>query len=605
MRYGLRRRGLAGAAVIAAMAVLAPAAGASIGTPSVTLSPSSATAASTANLGTNIAFTPTGGDSVKNLTLQLPPGLIANASLDGGACLKSTTPLAACQVGSGSVTADINVAPPLVAPPLTLSAEFTLVAPPAAGDLAGLDVLVKDPISGQYNVLGTPAAVSFRSPSDPAGYGLNIAFANIPNTYPLSVLGLPVATTSISVAAIDSTFNGLRFPSTCPTTPARVSVSANSYSASAVQTSSAPLTVTGCGSAAYAPAFKVTAARDSTDRQVTLSTAITQTGNQLTSRAVTLAFPPATLAPNLASIKALCLNLSASCAVVGSASATSPLYPTALTGKAYLTGSSSGLSLTLVFPAPFSLTLTGAVNLVKNSAAFSGLPDIPLSNLGVTLNGGAEGLFRATCQTPSGTATAALVSQNGDRTANPTSKFTVSGCSSPPNHAGGGTTGTGGGTNSGSGPGSGSTGGTTTTSSGTTRVVSKAAAGLQSGKPRLTFKVSVAKRASKISRLTVGLPPGLSFVRHRVGKKLKVTGVSLRGAKLKSLALSHGHLVITLRKPSAAVTVTLGSLSLKESAGLRTKARRNRVKSLKLTVIVRNARHKSKTLRLQVKVAHL
>jgi hypothetical protein len=606
MRYGLRRRGLAGAAVIAAMAVLAPAAGASIGTPSVTLSPSSATAASTANLATNIAFSPTGGDSVKNLTLQLPPGLIANASIDGGACLKSSTPLAACQVGSGSVTADVNVAPPLVAPPLTLSAEFTLVAPPAAGDLAGLDVLVKDPISGQYNVLGTPAAVSFRSPSDPAGYGLNIAFSNIPDTYPLSVLGLPVTTTSISVAAIDSTFDGLRFPSTCPTTPARVSVSANSYSTSAVQTTSAPLAVTGCGSAAFTPAFKVTAARDSADKQVTLSTAITQTGNQLTSRAVTLAFPTATLAPNLASIKALCLNLSAGCSVVGSASATSPLYPTALTGKAYLTGSSSGLSLTLVFPAPFSLTLTGAVNLVKDSAAFTGLPDIPLSNLGVTLNGGAEGLFRATCQSPSGTATAALLSQNGDRTVTATSKFTVSGCSIPPK-TGGGTTGTGGGASggSGSGSGSGSTGGTTTTSSGTTRVVSKAAAGLQNGKPSLTFKVSVTKRASKISRVTVGLPAGLSFVRHRVDKQLKVTGVSLRGAKIKSLALSHGHLVITLRKPSAAVTLTLGSLSLKESAGLRTQARRNRVKSLKLTVIVRNARHTSKTLRLKVKVAHL
>jgi hypothetical protein len=606
MRYGRRSRGLVGAAVVAALAVLAPAAEASIGTPAVTLSPSSAAAASTANLGTNIAFTPTGGDSVKNLTLQLPPGLIANASTGGGACLKSATPLAACQVGTGSVTADVNVAPPLVAPPLTLSAEFTLVAPPAAGDLAGLDVLVKDPISGQYGVLGTPAAVSFRSPSDPAGYGLNIAFSNIPDTYPLSVLGLPVTNTSISVAAIDSTFNGLRFPSTCPTTPVRVSVSANSYSASAVQTTSAPLAVTGCGTAAYSPAFKVTAVRDSADKQVTLSTAVTQTGNQLTSRSVALAFPPATLAPNLASIKALCLNLSASCSVVGSATATSPLYPTALTGTAYLTGSSSGLSLTLVFPAPFSLILTGAVNLVKNSATFTGLPDIPLSNLGVTLNGGAEGLFRATCQSPSGTAAAALVSQNGDRTVNPTSKFTVSGCSSPTNHSGGGgTTGSGGGSGSGSGSGPGSTGGTTTTSSGATRVVSKAAAGLQNGKPSLTFKVSVAKRASKVSRLTVGLPGGLSFVRHRVHEKLKVTGVSLRGAKIKSLTLSHGRLVITLRRPSAAVTVTLGSLSLKESAGLRTQARRNRVKSLKLTVIVRNARHRSKTLRLKVKVAHL
>jgi hypothetical protein len=450
--------------------------------------------------------------------------------------------------------------------------------------------------------------VAFRSPTDPAGYGLNIAFSNIPDTYPLSVLGLPVATTSISVTAIDSTFNGLRFPSTCPGTPARVSVSANSYNASAVQSTSAPLSVTGCGAAPFAPAFKVTAARDSADKQVTLGTAVTQTGNQLTSRSVALAFPPATLAPNLASIKALCLNLSAgSCPIVGSASATSPLDPTALTGKAYLTGSSSGLSLTLVFPAPFSLTLTGAVDLVKNSAAFTGLPDIPLSNLGVTLNGGADGLFLSTCQNPSGTAAATLVSQNADKTVRATSTFTVSGCTTPPGHTGGASTGTGGGTGGGSGSGSssGSTGGTTTTSSGATRLVSTAAGGLQSGKPSLTFKVSVAKRASKVSRLTVELPSGLSFVRHRVGRKLRVTGVSLRGAKTRSLSLSQGHLVIALRRPSAAVTVTLGPLSLKESGVLRTKARRNQVKTLKLTVIVGNAKHKDRTLRLKVKVAHL
>jgi hypothetical protein len=74
---------------------------------------------------------------------------------------------------------------------------------------------------------------------------------------------------------------------------------------------------------------------------------------------------------------------------VGTVNATSPLYPAPLAGKADLTGSSSGLSLTLVFPAPFPLTLTGGVNLLANSATFTGLPDIPLTNLTVSLSGGA------------------------------------------------------------------------------------------------------------------------------------------------------------------------------------------------------------------------
>jgi hypothetical protein len=146
----MRRRMLAPVAVLAGMAALAPAASASIGTPALALTPSSATAASTANLGADIKFSPSGGDSVKNLTLQLPAGLIANASIDGGACLKSATPLPACQVGTGTVSATENS---LGGAMLSLPAEFSLVAPPASADLAGLAVSVKDPLSGSFQQL--------------------------------------------------------------------------------------------------------------------------------------------------------------------------------------------------------------------------------------------------------------------------------------------------------------------------------------------------------------------------------------------------------------------------------------------------------------------
>jgi hypothetical protein len=95
-----------------------------------------------------------------------------------------------------------------------------------------------------------------------------------------------------------------------------------------------------------------------------------------------------------------------------------------------LTGSSSGLALTLAFPAPFPLTLTGAVNLLTNSTTFTGLPDIPLTNLRVSLSGGGQGLFLSTCRTPSGTATATLTDQNADRSLTVPSAFTVLGCPS-------------------------------------------------------------------------------------------------------------------------------------------------------------------------------
>src|ERR1039458_2662749 len=77
MRHGLRRHALVGVLVVAGMAAVAPGAWASI-TPTLTLDQSAGTAAgSTANLGVDLKFAPTGTDSPDALTLLLPPRLIA------------------------------------------------------------------------------------------------------------------------------------------------------------------------------------------------------------------------------------------------------------------------------------------------------------------------------------------------------------------------------------------------------------------------------------------------------------------------------------------------------------------------------------------------
>jgi hypothetical protein len=572
-RPGVWRHGLTGLAVLAGMAALAPAASASIGTPTLALTPTSATAASTGNLGTDIKFSPTGGDSVKNLTLSLPPGLIANASVDNGACLKATSPLPACVVGTGTVTATENS---LGGASLSLPAEFSLVAPPAPGDLAGLAVSVKAPPSSQYTALGTPAAVVLRGSGDPAGQGLNISFTNIPDTFP--VLNV---STSISVDEINGTFNGLRFPASCPATPASFSVTTSSYGApTTVDTASAPLTITGCASLPFAPVFKLTAARDSTDHQVKIVTDISQGAGQATPSSVKLTLPTSVLSANLGVISILCTNpTSGTCTSVGSATAASPLYPTALSGQAYLTGTPGQLtspSLTIVFPSPFPITLTGAVDLSTNSTTFTGIPDIPLSDLQVALDGGPKGVFQATCATTTGTASATEVSQNGDKTASPSATFTVSNCPPP---AGGGTT---------------------PPKNVKPKLSAAHASGLLRGHPALGFKVAAGKGAPKLRSLAVGLPKGLTFVSHRVHKKLTITGVSLSGAKIKSVSLSRGKLLITLRSAVAGVTVRIGSAALKESGSLRSKAQHSKVKSLGLTVVVHDAKGKSTTVQIKV-----
>jgi hypothetical protein len=574
-------------AVVAAVLALAPAAGAAI-TPSLSLDQSAGKAAgSEANLGMDLKFTDTGTDSPHNLTINLPPGLLANASINGGACLKTAnTSGSACEVGTGTVDAapDLLVLglPASIPVPVT----FYLVPPPKAGDLAGLTVIGN--VLGLNEQLGATGDIRVRPTGDPHGVGVTIGLA-LPNQLTLSGFTVPLVT--ISVTQIQSTFNSLRYPATCPSTPAPLTASVDSYDDATVHALSAPLSVTGCSSLPYTPAFKVTATRDGGDRQVKLATTVTQGANEAPSRSVSLAFPTTVLAPNLASIQALCLNLaSGSCQQVGAASATSPLYPATLTGKAYLTGSSSGLSLTLVFPSPFPLTLTGAVDLLHNSATFTGLPDIPLTNLSVTLNGGPQGLFLSTCNTPSGTATATMTDQNGDKTAKAPAAFTVSGCPGTGSGGGAGSTpsGSGGGSLNGS-----SAGGVTV---GHTNLSRARFSGLRAGRPALSFRVGVTRGASKLRALTVRLPAGLTFIarRHRP------VHISVRGAKVKSLSLSHGELVISLTKAVSNLTVAVGRGALKESRSLRAGVRNHRVRALGLTIVALHAQGQRTTIRALV-----
>jgi len=188
MLRGLWRRVLVVALVLAGLGTLTPEAYASI-TPALRLDQSAGNAAgATANLGVDLKFAPTGSDSPDAMALKLPPGLLANASIGGGACLgaadlNDTT----CQVGSGTVTA-IAYGTISVTTPVT----FDLVPPPAAGDLAGLAV------NSSGTQIGSTAGITVRPSGDPDGVGITIDFVLL-----------------ISVSEISSTFDGLRYPTTC------------------------------------------------------------------------------------------------------------------------------------------------------------------------------------------------------------------------------------------------------------------------------------------------------------------------------------------------------------------------------------------------------
>ena len=565
-----RRPALAGLVVMGALAS-ASAASAAI-TPSVS-SPSTAavTAGATGDLGLTLTFAPTGNDTPKDVTLNLPPGLLANATIDNGGCLQTADiETSTCQIGSGTVDAVLDGTIPV-----PTNVGFFLVPPPSPNDLAGLAVAA----AGEQ--IGTTSPIVIRPSGDPDGVGVTIDLV-LPNT---------LEGQTLSITEIDSTFTGLRFPTTCPSTPANVTIAANSYADPTVKSSQTPLSVTGCSSLSYQPKYSLTVARDAGDRVVKVATTITQGATEAPSSSIMLAFPSNVIAPSLSGLSNLCTTASTSgCTPVGSVTASSPLYPTPLTGNAYLTGQStdiSGLTLTLVFPPPFPLTLVGKVDLVNVTATFSGLQDIPLTNLGVTLNGGPNGLFASLCAPSSGTSTATLTDQNGDKTATDPAAFTVSGCPGKSSGNGGGSSGSSGSSGSG------------TNKAGKPKLTGVTLADLATGKPRLSFTATAGKDAPKLRSLTVSLPKGLTVVAKRVHGK-RTVAVKLTGAKLKSATLSGGKLVITATKPASKLSVKL--TALRESASLKTKAKAKKLKGLKLRVVMRNANGKQTTASAAVRL---
>lgn len=567
------------AALVAAIAfaVIAPAASASI-SPTMTLSDTSSAAGSSTNLTIDVQFSPSSGDSPKDLTVLLPPGLLSNAAIDGGACLSntSTTPVAACQVGTGTVTAaGLGILP------ITGTLAFDLVAPPKPGDLAGVAAFLT--LLGSTSELGSPADVTVRPPGSADGVGLNMAFTNMPDTYD----GLP-----ISVSDLDTTFSGMRMPTSCPSPSARVIASGDSYSDATLKTSSAPLAVTDCSAVPYAPKFSVNATKDGTDGGVQVVTDITQQANEASSRNVALTLPPAVLTPNVEAVLSgglLCSSSTLSaCKPIGSASASSPLYPKALTGTAYLTGTFTSPAITVAFGPPFALTLNGAVNLASNTTTFKGLPDIPLTDLEVTLAGGPDAVFATTCNASSGTASATLTDQNGDRTVTAPAPFSISNynaatCAPPPGQGGGGASGSGSGAKA-AGP-----------------RLEAALSGLSRRRPTLEALLLAGSNAPKLTAFAVQLPAGLHFAKHRVHGRLRLEGVSVGGAKVRSVILKRGVLVVKLRRAAAGISLKVSRTAIDESATLERSVRHNRIKSVVLVVAVRDANGKITDLRARVK----
>jgi hypothetical protein len=109
--------------------------------------------------------------------------------------------------------------------------------------------------------------------------------------------------------------------------------------------------------------------------------------------------------------------------------------------------------------------------------------------------------------------------------------------------------------------------------------------------------MSVANGSAKLRALTVELPAGLRFVaRHH-----RAVGVSVSGAKIRSLVLTGRHLTIKLARAVPSLTVTIARGGLKETGAIRRAAKAHRLRRLEITAIAQNTRGRRTTIRAPIR----
>jgi hypothetical protein len=488
-----------------------PAAASASVAPTLTLAPTTVSAGAIQALGFDLTFTPSSGDYPTSVSLELPPGLVLDTGLDGGACLNSATPAAGCELGSGSATTTTPTPLPAVS--------LYLVKAPSGPDVAGLAL---------ENALGTVEGagdITLRTTPD---VGLDVSFTTLPAD--LSDLSLTLPT--------------VRAPTTCPTTPATIGVSDLSFDDATPVTSTAPLPVTGCGSLPYAPLVAATVDQDDNGSGATFTATVTGAATESATTAFEIDVP-ASVSPNVNA--ALGCLLGTPC-TIGTASAISPLLPTSALsdGTVQLGGSVVSPSLTVTFPPPYPITLNGAINISTEALTFGGIPDLPLTSLAVQIGGGSSTqLFTTNCA--ASTLTTKLTPWDGASQQTSSTPITFGGtCPATPTTP------------------------TPTSTNKTKPAVSGASLrGVVKRVPRLAFTVKEGEGAKPIRRITVRPPKGLSLSSTKAGlaKGIVVRGSRSRKVKYRA-SVSHGVLTITVSAPAAQAEVTLESPALEVSSSL-------------------------------------
>lgn len=332
------------------------------------------------------------------LSLMLAPGALASVSANP-ACVKGAPQhTSVCQIGSGTATA-------MGLFPISLKA---YLVPPPNGDLAGIDLV---PAVGPVTHAG---AALVQTSTGQVATALKLDLASLG-----AIRGLITQMT----LTVNGTLNGKpfnRMPTNCSPGASTLTIT---YASKTEKTTASPdIKPTGCAALPFHPTITGSAVKDAHDSGAAVTTTVTQGADEAASSSTTLLLPWPTLAPNFSS-----LSVQNTPTPVGTATTTSPLLPTPLRGHAFLTGSPTAPTMTLRFPPPATLTLTGAINLAQHSVDFAGIPDVPVTKLTVTLFGGPNALLGAGCAHPTGVLGGSFTGQNG-KSGTASQTLTVANC---------------------------------------------------------------------------------------------------------------------------------------------------------------------------------
>ncbi len=403
MRETLRVRvaAIAAAAILTALLFTAPAYGA-FGLSGLVAAPDDTQAGAPVNFHTHLDVQMP-GDQLRDLTLQLPPGLGANPQAVPK-CSLANFNADTCPAGSQVGTTTNNVTIAALLPVDVQGSVYNLV--PNPGEAARLGIVLR-PDAGDK--IFTQVAAELRSDD----LGLNSVITNLPQQ--ATLLGAPIG--SIAINSVDLTLDDTFMfnPTSCgQATTTFVARSWAMASNDPSVTGQASFTPTGCENQAYAPtaSLKVdTGSSFDSPEYPEVTTVVQQGPGEANTKHVELTMPVG-LGPNIpVALGSACSQsdfAARTCPAptnVGTAEAESPLLGSPLAGQVYIV--TSGGSLPLI-----GIDLTGDLNLqLLASAAFvnsggagtnqlqsilDGLPDLPLSKFTLTFHGGPSGLFSAT-----------------------------------------------------------------------------------------------------------------------------------------------------------------------------------------------------------------